>query len=51
LRIVIGYGTAESLQFILLQLIQSSLEIIEDDRVRETFEDECKFPEGIDAIR
>jgi hypothetical protein len=41
---------ADALQFELLQAVEGSFEIVQDDRVGETLEDECKFPEGVDAV-
>ena len=51
LWIIIRDGATESLQFILLQLIQCGLEVVEHDSVCETLEDERQFPEWIDAVR
>lgn len=42
--------TADALQFELLQTIQSSFEIVQDNCVCEAFEDEGQFPEGVDAV-
>jgi len=42
--------TADALQFELLEAIQSSFEVVQNNRVGETFEDEGQFPEGVDAV-
>lgn len=41
---------AELLEFVLLELVEGSLEVVQDDCVGEAFEDECELPEGIDAV-
>lgn len=46
----IGGQGIELLEFVVPDAIECSLEIVQDDRVGQAFEDESELPEGVDAV-
>jgi hypothetical protein len=54
MRLIVGTETEsvafQSLELVILELVERGLEVVEYDGVGETFEDEGQFPKRVDAF-